>query len=225
MCLFCGIFCFWILMQSWCIYHKSLEIWQIQHKTCWKQELTGSRFYTCVQSSLSRRKSYMINWMKRKFRHIGVSKIFDWRYFYTKKSSVSTIFRVKNCGKEQNGRSVLIWKIWRFLSMGKKKISIKAIGKIVNNFVNIFVYMKVFICFPLVPSSGKCFSATFSSHIFLFKSHISSLHNSTLWLWNSILFFTCSSFYKMLHFLKKLFSFRGESEGVSCVSQASSNIL
>lgn len=169
---------------------------------------------------LGARAAWLTRW-REKFFIPNVSKIFDWRYFYTNKPTVSTVFSIKeNGGKEQNGRNVLIWKIWRFLSMGKK-IPVKAIGKIVN----IFVYMKVFICFPLVPSSGKCFSATFPIHSFLFKSHISPLHSSTLWLWNPILFFTCSSFYKIFCILKKLFNFRGESESSLSVLHRSSSLL
>lgn len=60
-----------------------------------------------------------------------------------------------------------------------KTVSVKPVGKTVSISMNIFVYMKVFICFPLVPSSGKCFSATFPILSFLFKSHISPPHSCT----------------------------------------------
>lgn len=176
---------------------------------------------------LGTRATWLTGW-KENFFIPNVSKIFDWRYFYTNKPSMSTVFSVKeNCGKEQNGRNVLIWKIWRFLSMGEKKKRFlwKLLEKTVNVFLNIFVYMKVFICFPLVPSSGKCFSATFPRHSFLFKSHISPSHSSTLWLWNPILFFTCSLFYNIFCFLKVLFSFEGESEGSLAVLHQSGILL
>lgn len=83
---------------------------------------------------------------------------------------MSTAFSVKKQhGKEQNGRYVLIRKIWRFLSTGKN-ISMKAVGKKVNIFMNIFLYMKVFICFPVVPSSDKLFQHLSSVTVFFLNS-------------------------------------------------------
>lgn len=130
--------------------------------------------------------------LKENFSIPNVSKILDWRYFYSNKPSVSTVFSVKeDHSKEQTGRNVLIWKIWRFLSMGKKGFY-DGDRKNREQFCEDFCFMKVFICFALVPSPSKYFSAPFLHSQFSFKSHISPLQSSTLWLWNPhLVTFSC----------------------------------
>lgn len=79
----------------------------------------------------------------------------------------------------------------------EKEISMKAIGQIVNIFCELFFFnMKVFICFPPVPSSGKCFSATFPSQFF-FLILTFPLH-TTLPSGSEILFYSLPA----LHFIK-----------------------
>lgn len=93
----------------------------------------------------------------------------------------------------------------------EKKISMKAIGQIVNIFCEHFCLYKSLYLLSTSSIIWQMFFSNFPQSIFLLNSHISPSYNITLWLWNPILFFTCSSFYKMVCFLKKLFRFRGES--------------